>query len=117
MLRLDDALEYKYVVRKSDGTVLYWKPGDNIRLEIEGGGEGSLAVQEVVVGDAWDGKSQSVRLVPQPESTNIDVAAAAGRIPVKNNEEKQQTTAEVLLSSADSLFFSDQVQPTLSPSL
>uniref|UniRef100_A0A061QPX2 Starch-binding domain-like protein n=1 Tax=Tetraselmis sp. GSL018 TaxID=582737 RepID=A0A061QPX2_9CHLO len=78
-------LEYKYVVRNHDGTVITWKPGENIRLEIP---REQAKIQEVVVGDAWDGETQSIELIegadrqesaaePIAESQAVSAAAAA----------------------------------------
>jgi len=53
-----DPLEYKYMVRNPDGTVIEWKPGENIVLQLP-----KEPLAEVVVGDAWDGRTQSVELI------------------------------------------------------
>jgi len=54
-------MEYKYVVRDSDGTAVSWMPGENVCLEMPG-----LDAHTVVVADAWDG-SQTVEIVSRPE--------------------------------------------------
>ena len=74
--------------------MLYWAPGDNIRLDI-----GSDKAQEVVVGDAWDGTSQSVRLVSSDGETAVMDGGAGG----------SWDQAEDLLRTA-SLPFSDEVR-------
>jgi len=56
-------MEYKYVVRNSDGGVLCWKPGSNYQLKVPVLIEEQQAVaEEVLVKDAWDGSIQDVKL-------------------------------------------------------
>lgn len=63
MHSLKQPLEYKYIVRNPDGRILEWTPGENIKLALPSDEEASSGIHEVVVGDAWDGRSQSIQLV------------------------------------------------------
>ncbi len=39
-------MEYKYVVRKADGAVCYWRPGENAGLELEAAPGATMQVAE-----------------------------------------------------------------------
>ena len=54
-------LEYKYVVRESDGTVVAWKPGDNCYVRIPLTEEEEVVPERVSISDAWDGSSRDVQ--------------------------------------------------------
>lgn len=56
-------LEYKYVVRSSDGGVCYWKPGENCQIRVPVWLKEEKAIAEgVLVRDAWDGSIQDIEL-------------------------------------------------------
>jgi hypothetical protein len=57
-------LQYKYLVRNSDGGVSQWKPGSNYRFSLEPVPAGSHAVLPggAIVRDAWDGSVRDVRV-------------------------------------------------------
>lgn len=55
-------LEYKYVVRESDGTVVAWKPGDNCYVRIPLSEEEEVVPERVSISDAWDGSSRDVQV-------------------------------------------------------
>lgn len=56
-------LEYKYVVRSTDGGVLYWKPGENCQIRVPVWLKEEKAIAEgVLVRDAWDGSIQDIEL-------------------------------------------------------
>lgn len=49
-------LEYKYVVKNSDGNIHTWKPGNNYLLQLPT----AVRAEEVKVKDAWDGSVQDI---------------------------------------------------------
>jgi hypothetical protein len=56
-------LEYKYVVRTTDGGVLCWKPGENCQIKVPVWLREEKAIAEgVLVRDAWDGSIQDIEL-------------------------------------------------------
>ncbi|KAF8058890.1 zinc finger CCCH domain-containing protein 56 [Scenedesmus sp. PABB004] len=56
-------LEYKYVVRSTDGGVLCWKPGENCQIRVPVWLQEEKAIAEgVLVRDAWDGSLQDIEL-------------------------------------------------------
>jgi len=85
-------LFYKYVVRGADGTVVNWKPGDDICLELPG-----EDAYTVVVADAWDGKSQTVEVVSRPEvekETELMAQEAAERSLEEANQQQEAEKVE-----------------------
>lgn len=50
-------IQYKYVVRNKDGSVVRWQEGANVSLELPGGNAAELALD---VEDSWN-KSKQVR--------------------------------------------------------
>jgi hypothetical protein len=85
-------LFYKYVVRGADGTVVNWKPGDDICLELPG-----KDAYTVVVADAWDGKSQTVEVVSRPEvekETELMAQEAAERSLEEVNQQQEAEKVE-----------------------
>jgi hypothetical protein len=48
-------IQYKYVVRNSDGSVVRWQEGDNVSLELPGGPAEALALD---VEDSWNKSKQ-----------------------------------------------------------
>lgn len=56
-------LEYKYVVKNTDGGVLCWKPGENCQIKVPVWLREEKAIAEgVLVRDAWDGSIQDIEL-------------------------------------------------------
>jgi hypothetical protein len=56
-------LEYKYVVKSTDGGVLCWKPGENCQIKVPVWLREEKAIAEgVLVRDAWDGSIQDIEL-------------------------------------------------------
>ncbi len=52
-------IQYKYVVRNKDGSVVRWQEGANVSLDLPGGNAAELALD---VEDSWN-KSKQVGLV------------------------------------------------------
>jgi hypothetical protein len=50
-------IQYKYVVRNKDGSVVRWQEGANVSLDLPGGNAAELALD---VEDSWN-KSKQVR--------------------------------------------------------
>eukprot|EP00882_Tetradesmus_deserticola_P003887 GHRQ01004111.1.p1 GENE.GHRQ01004111.1~~GHRQ01004111.1.p1 ORF type:complete len:251 (+),score=115.78 GHRQ01004111.1:188-940(+) len=53
-------IQYKYVVRNSDGSVVRWQEGDNVSLELPGGPAEALALD---VEDSWNKSKQVKRIL------------------------------------------------------
>lgn len=53
-------IQYKYVVRNHDGSVVRWQEGDNVSLDLPGGSAAALALD---VEDSWN-KSKQVQQHP-----------------------------------------------------
>ncbi|WIA42683.1 hypothetical protein OEZ86_008641 [Tetradesmus obliquus] len=53
-------IQYKYVVRNADGSVVRWQEGDNVSLELPGGPAEALALD---VEDSWNKSKQVKRIL------------------------------------------------------
>lgn len=76
-------LEYKYLVRNSDGGVAHWKPGGNYKIAMPvAQGENKYA-GKVVVADAWDESFKKVQVEEVLVEPPADTAASTPPQPKK----------------------------------
>lgn len=60
-------IQYKYVVRNKDGSVVRWQEGANVSLDLPGGNADELALD---VEDSWN-KSKQVRVAAETTTVII----------------------------------------------
>lgn len=69
-------IQYKYVVRNKDGSVVRWQEGANVSLDLPGGNAAELALD---VEDSWN-KSKQVRTGPRTRLPHLDLCWLTGSV-------------------------------------
>ena len=67
-------IEYKYLVRNSDGRVSHWKPGGNYKLFVTP--KANKVVEAVRVSDAWDDSYRQVDLEEREAAAAVQAQPA-----------------------------------------